>query len=82
MTHTSLLQFEVSEKVATLTFNSPTKRNALEPAMLGAALAAASAWARCASVMATPAGNAKMQPFCAPWVRKRSSILTVLPCRL
>jgi 2-(1,2-epoxy-1,2-dihydrophenyl)acetyl-CoA isomerase len=33
MTHTSLLQFEVTEQVATLTFNSPTKRNALEPAM-------------------------------------------------
>jgi 2-(1,2-epoxy-1,2-dihydrophenyl)acetyl-CoA isomerase len=33
MTHTSLLQFEVSEQVATLTFNSPSKRNALEPAM-------------------------------------------------
>ena len=33
MTHTSLLQFEVSEQVTTLTFNSPSKRNALEPAM-------------------------------------------------
>jgi 2-(1,2-epoxy-1,2-dihydrophenyl)acetyl-CoA isomerase len=33
MTHTSLPQFEVTEQVATLTFNSPTKRHALEPAM-------------------------------------------------
>jgi 2-(1,2-epoxy-1,2-dihydrophenyl)acetyl-CoA isomerase len=33
MTHASLLQFEVDEQVATLTFNNPTKRNALEPAM-------------------------------------------------
>lgn len=29
----SLLKFEVAEQVATLTFNSPAKRNALEPAM-------------------------------------------------
>ena len=29
----SLLQFDVCEQVATLTFNSPGKRNALEPAM-------------------------------------------------
>jgi 2-(1,2-epoxy-1,2-dihydrophenyl)acetyl-CoA isomerase len=29
----SLLQFEVLDQVATLTLNSPTKRNALEPAM-------------------------------------------------
>lgn len=29
----SLLQFEVSDQVATITLNSPTKRNALEPAM-------------------------------------------------
>ena len=33
MNHPSLLQFEVNAQVATLTFNSPTKRNALEPAM-------------------------------------------------
>ena len=29
----SLLKFEVADQVATLTFNSPAKRNALEPAM-------------------------------------------------
>lgn len=33
MTHISLLQFEVSDQVATITFDSPSKRNALEPAM-------------------------------------------------
>jgi 2-(1,2-epoxy-1,2-dihydrophenyl)acetyl-CoA isomerase len=33
MTASSLLQFEVSDQVATITLNSPTKRNALEPAM-------------------------------------------------
>jgi 2-(1,2-epoxy-1,2-dihydrophenyl)acetyl-CoA isomerase len=33
MTHTSLLQFEVTDQVATITFDSPSKRNALEPAM-------------------------------------------------
>jgi enoyl-CoA hydratase/carnithine racemase len=31
MTHTSLLQFEVSEQVGTI--NSPSKRNALGPGM-------------------------------------------------
>lgn len=33
MTHPSLLQMQVSEQVATITLNSPTKRNAMEPAM-------------------------------------------------
>ena len=33
MTPTSLLQFEVTDQVATITFDSPSKRNALEPAM-------------------------------------------------
>jgi 2-(1,2-epoxy-1,2-dihydrophenyl)acetyl-CoA isomerase len=31
MTHTSLLQIEVTDQVATRTFNSPGKPNALEP---------------------------------------------------
>ena len=29
----SLLQFDVTDQVATITFDSPSKRNALEPAM-------------------------------------------------
>jgi hypothetical protein len=33
MTHTSLLQFEVSEQVGTLNIISPSKPNALEPGM-------------------------------------------------
>lgn len=33
MSHPSLLQFDVTEQVATITFDSPSKRNALEPAM-------------------------------------------------